>query len=169
MCVDELLCLSILKLIHTTLKSTSKYFPRFTRDIDILTYAERYEKGMTSSRIEKIFRELRDGLVPLIRQIDEAKAKMTSKSEPSALYLSAFCKFFGTLGLAEDSDHLKSYGPFDEVKQELLSKDVAKAMGFNFENGRLVCLYCCWFLLNLIFFLRILLYIHLQLLSLLPT
>ncbi|DBA84432.1 TPA: hypothetical protein ACH3X1_006065 [Trebouxia sp. C0004] len=69
-----------------------------------------YEKGMTSARLDEVFAEVREGLVPLIKEI---KAK----------------------GTPPDSSLLQ--GTFDTKAQAALCNAIAVDLGFNLEQGRL--------------------------------
>ncbi|GAX80590.1 hypothetical protein CEUSTIGMA_g8027.t1 [Chlamydomonas eustigma] len=71
---------------------------------------DNYEKGMTSARLDEIFVQVREGLVPLIAAI---KSKI------------------GTI----DDAWVK--GTYETEKQAELCKQVALDLGFNLENGRL--------------------------------
>jgi carboxypeptidase Taq len=69
-----------------------------------------YEKGMTSARLDQIFQEVRDGLVPLISELREK-------------------------GTAPDDAWLK--GNFSVEKQAKMCEEVALALGFDTTKGRL--------------------------------
>eukprot|EP00877_Chromochloris_zofingiensis_P002211 jgi/Chrzof1/11991/Cz06g17100.t1 len=69
-----------------------------------------YEKDMTSERLDKIFTQVREGLVPLIKELK-------------------------TQGTAPDDSWLK--GEYDVDKQAELCKQVALDIGFNTDHGRL--------------------------------
>jgi carboxypeptidase Taq len=68
-----------------------------------------YEPGAGTSQIEPVFRALRAGLVPLVREIQARKDKV--------------------------SDALL-HGDCDEAKQYALCQEVVKLLGFDFERGR---------------------------------
>ena len=74
------------------------------------TALEPFERGMKSSRLDAIFSEVRDGLVPLLADV---KAR----------------------GTPPDDSWLR--GEFDVDKQAALCKEIAVLMGFDLERGRL--------------------------------
>jgi carboxypeptidase Taq len=76
-----------------------------------------FERGMRSERLDQIFAELREGLVPLLCAIVEKKAQ-----EPSI-----------------DAAHpaLAHGEQWDVEAQAALCRDVAAKMGYSFDNGRL--------------------------------
>ncbi len=82
--------------------------PTAARPYDVLL--DEYERGMTSARIDQIFSEVREGLVPLISDLR-------------------------TRGTAPDASWLK--GHFDVEKQAKLCKDIALDLGFDISKGRL--------------------------------
>jgi len=69
-----------------------------------------FERGMTSNRLDEIFKVVRDGLVPLLADVR-------------------------TRGTPPDDSWLK--GDFDVDKQAALCKEIAVEMGFNLTHGRL--------------------------------
>ena len=71
---------------------------------------DEYERGMTSARIDEIFTEVRDGLVPLI-------AELQSKGTPP------------------DATWLKN--TYDVTKQASLCREIALDIGFDINKGRL--------------------------------
>ena len=75
---------------------------------DTLLYA--FEKGMTSSRLDEIFEEVKAGLVPLIAELKE-KGKPPKRE----------CLF----------------GKYDVDSQAQLCKNIALDLGFDIEKGRL--------------------------------
>lgn len=72
--------------------------------------ADDYSAGLTAARIQEIFDGVKSGLVPLLAELREK-------------------------GTAPDSTWLK--GDFDTDKQAALCKEIAEALGFDTENGRL--------------------------------
>jgi len=76
-----------------------------------------FERGMRASRLDEIFSELREGLVPLLDQINNKKAADPSIDEPHP-------------ALA----HGEQWGV---ETQAALSREVAAAIGYSFDNGRL--------------------------------
>jgi carboxypeptidase Taq len=74
------------------------------------TALEPFERGMTSARLDAIFAEVRDGLVPLLAAV---KAR----------------------GTPPDDSWLR--GEFDVDKQAALCREIAVLMGFDLERGRL--------------------------------
>lgn len=74
------------------------------------TALEPFEKGMTSARLDAVFSELRDGLVPLLADV---KAR----------------------GKPPDDSWLR--GDFDVDKQAALCREIALQIGFDIERGRL--------------------------------
>ena len=71
---------------------------------------EDYEKGMTAARIDEIFAKVREGVVPLIKDIREK-------------------------GTPPDADWLK--GTYDTKKQAELCESIALDLGFDLKKGRL--------------------------------
>ncbi|KAK9815482.1 hypothetical protein WJX72_004432 [[Myrmecia] bisecta] len=71
---------------------------------------DEYEKGMTSARLDEIFVQVREGLVPLLKEI-----KGRGKA-PDASFLS---------------------GSFDTGRQAKLCETIAKEIGFDLTRGRL--------------------------------
>ena len=74
------------------------------------TALEPFERGMTTARLDAIFAEVRDGLVPLLAAV---KAR----------------------GTPPDDSWLR--GEFDVDKQAALCREIAVLMGFDLERGRL--------------------------------
>ena len=74
------------------------------------TALEPFERGMKAARLEAIFSEVREGLVPLLAEV---KAR----------------------GTPPDDSWLR--GEFDVDKQAALCKEIAVLMGFDLERGRL--------------------------------
>lgn len=74
------------------------------------TLLDMYEKGMTSKRLDEIFTEVRDGVVPLLKSIKEK-------------------------GTCPESDWL--IGDWDLGKQAELCRSIALDLGFSLEHGRL--------------------------------
>jgi Zn-dependent M32 family carboxypeptidase len=72
--------------------------------------ADDYDPGLTGERVSEVFGRVRDGLVPLLKSIRERGEK------PETSWLQ---------------------GEFDTSKQADLCKDVAVALGFDLQNGRL--------------------------------
>ncbi|CAK0875306.1 unnamed protein product, partial [Prorocentrum cordatum] len=72
--------------------------------------ADDYDPGLTGQRVSEVFGRVRDGLVPLLKSIRERGEK------PDTAWLQ---------------------GDFDTSKQADLCKDVAVALGFDLQNGRL--------------------------------
>jgi len=80
---------------------------------DIATYDEmldQFEVGMASTRIDELFSEVRQALVPLIEKV------LASESKPST-----------------DALH----GTFDLEKQKELNEDIVKQLGFDTNHGRI--------------------------------
>ncbi|CAL5221981.1 g4264 [Coccomyxa viridis] len=71
---------------------------------------EEFEKGMTSARIDEIFTQVKEGLVPLLKQIREK-------------------------GTPPDTSVLQ--GTFDTKSQADLCNSIAKELGFDLDKGRL--------------------------------
>jgi Zn-dependent M32 family carboxypeptidase len=71
---------------------------------------EPFERGMTSARLDAIFSEVRDGLAPLLKAVRDR-------------------------GSPPDDSWLK--GQFDPAAQAALCKEIAVAMGFDLNRGRL--------------------------------
>eukprot|EP00931_Biecheleriopsis_adriatica_P059037 TRINITY_DN35261_c0_g1_i1.p1 TRINITY_DN35261_c0_g1~~TRINITY_DN35261_c0_g1_i1.p1 ORF type:complete len:596 (+),score=151.57 TRINITY_DN35261_c0_g1_i1:124-1788(+) len=72
--------------------------------------ADDYDAGLTAARVTEVFSRVRDGLVPLLKDIRERGKK------PDDAWLQ---------------------GDFDTAKQAALCKEVAVDLGFNLEKGRL--------------------------------
>jgi Zn-dependent M32 family carboxypeptidase len=72
--------------------------------------ADDYDPGLTGERVTEVFSQVRDGLVPLLNSIRKHGTK------PNEAWLK---------------------GDFDVDKQSALCKDVATALGFDLQNGRL--------------------------------
>jgi len=90
-------------------KQKAKHIDPKSDPYDVLL--DDYEKGMTSKRLDEIFAQVRQGLMPLIQAI---KAK----------------------GAASIDDSIVK-GEFDVDKQAALCKQVALDIGFSLEKGRL--------------------------------
>jgi carboxypeptidase Taq len=73
---------------------------------------EGYEPGMSVAQIEPIFRELRDGLLPLVQRLAARTATQTAPA-------SAFC------------------GDFPVEAQRQFNRSVAERLGFDFTRGRI--------------------------------
>ncbi|WP_096188899.1 carboxypeptidase M32 [Evansella halocellulosilytica] len=69
-----------------------------------------YEPGLTVETIDRVFGQLKEGIVPLVKVVTEA----TNKPETDFLFK-----------------------PFSEKNQEALNKEILKAMNYDFEAGRL--------------------------------
>ncbi|MFD0051665.1 carboxypeptidase M32 [Actinomycetes bacterium NPDC127524] len=74
------------------------------------TLLDIYEPGMTVEVLDKVFGELRERIVPLVRKISE------SENKPETEFL---------------------YKHFTKEKQEKFSLDILKQLGYDFEAGRL--------------------------------
>ncbi|MCB0717439.1 MAG: carboxypeptidase M32 [Bacteroidetes bacterium] len=70
---------------------------------------DQFEEGLVTSTVDGVFGPLRDELVPMIQAIDDA-----SQLDDSVIR-----------------------GDFDEAKQWALSKEIAAAVGYDFQRGRL--------------------------------
>lgn len=69
-----------------------------------------YEPGITVEIIDQVFKELQDGIVPLVKEIAEAKDK------PETAFL---------------------FEPFPAKKQEAVCLELLKSMNYDFDAGRL--------------------------------
>ena len=78
---------------------------------------DQFERGMTASRLDEVFAEVRLGLVPLLEAIIAKKS-----ADPAC-----------------DSPHpaLVHGERWSVAEQEALCREVAEEMGYSFENGRL--------------------------------
>jgi carboxypeptidase Taq len=76
------------------------------------TLLDAYEKGMTSKRIDEIFTEVRNGLIPLINDMK-------------------------TKGTKPDGTWLTGENAYDVDKQAKLCKEIALDIGFDITKGRL--------------------------------
>eukprot|EP00457_Paulinella_chromatophora_P002272 gb/GEZN01002276.1/.p1 GENE.gb/GEZN01002276.1/~~gb/GEZN01002276.1/.p1 ORF type:complete len:751 (-),score=111.68 gb/GEZN01002276.1/:302-2518(-) len=74
------------------------------------TAIDTFERGMTAKRLDEIFTEVREGLVPLLKDLDKR-------------------------GKAPDNSWLS--GTFDVNKQAALCNEIALDLGFDLERGRL--------------------------------
>ena len=74
------------------------------------TLLDKYELGLTTEKLDKIFSELRDGILEVLNKIKESKKKL-------------------------NRDFL--YGHFDANKQKDLSLYILEKIGFDMEAGRL--------------------------------
>jgi carboxypeptidase Taq len=75
------------------------------------TLLEGYEPGAKKAQLEKMFQELKEGIVPLVRAVAEQKEKNEDRSAPL-------------------------YGEFDEAGQEEFGKTVISAFGYDWKRGR---------------------------------
>mmetsp|Transcript_67069 Transcript_67069/g.111515 ORF Transcript_67069/g.111515 Transcript_67069/m.111515 type:complete len:544 (+) Transcript_67069:68-1699(+) len=76
-----------------------------------------FERGMTAERLDNVFSELRQGLVPLLEAVLEKKRAHPEFDAPHPALVA---------------------GPqWDVTKQAELSREVARQLGYRFENGRL--------------------------------
>lgn len=74
------------------------------------TLLDLYEPGMTVAKLDDVFSQLREHVVPLVQQIAQSEVRL-------------------------ETDFLQQ--PFDEVKQREFSAYILAEMGFDFEAGRL--------------------------------
>ena len=74
------------------------------------TLLDQYEPGVTTEQLDKVFGQLRDRIVPLVKQIQEAE------NQPDTEFL---------------------YGHFPKQAQQDFSLDVLKQLGYDFDAGRL--------------------------------
>lgn len=74
------------------------------------TLLDLYEPGMTVAKLDDVFSQLREHVVPLVQQIAQSEVRL-------------------------ETDFMQQ--PFDEVKQREFSAYILAEMGFDFEAGRL--------------------------------
>lgn len=72
-----------------------------------------YERGATKSGLEAMFDELKQGIVPLLREVSESPATAENESRQAPLV-----------------------GDFDEDAQERFGERVIKSLGYDFSRGR---------------------------------
>jgi carboxypeptidase Taq len=77
---------------------------------------DEYESGLTKDRLDTLFSDVKQFLIPFIQQISQAKQQ----------------------GKQVDTSFLTSTDPiFDIKRQEELSRSIARDFGFSFESGRI--------------------------------
>lgn len=74
------------------------------------TLHDLYERGSSSAKLERVFAELREKAVPLVREIAEK---------------------------GRDVSDAPLHGPFAEAEQEAFAVGIIKAFGYDFDHGRL--------------------------------
>lgn len=92
-------------------KKMAKCIDEQKKPIDV--WIDEHDPDMKSSRLDELFQQIKDKIVPLIKKIAHAEKKI----DTSFIY--------------------SSEGKFQVEKQEKLSKEFSKEIGFSFENGRL--------------------------------
>ena len=91
--------------------------PELAKDEPYDGALDAFERGMTAQRLDEIFAELRAGLVPLLEAVLAKKAASPEVDAPHPSLVG---------------------GPrWDASEQAALSREVAAALGYSFDNGRL--------------------------------
>jgi len=103
-------CFDVSKQVATAKKGNSDDLYDFMLD--------EYEMGMTKSRIDDIFTQVQETLVPLIQKVLDAKMKQQGPSTDALR-------------------HEEGGDSFDIKKQQELSEKLVKAIGFNADQGRI--------------------------------
>jgi len=76
---------------------------------------DEYESGLSCERIDQVFGQIKESLVPLIQKIEQAKSKVTIDES----YLSG------------------EEGAFPIEKQQELNRSIAEQIGYDFKSGRI--------------------------------